>query len=56
MKVTSREARVIRLLLGGYPTNSDESPNTRERERERERVLSTFEHIVRMRRDCSSLC
>jgi hypothetical protein len=54
MKVTSREARVIRLLLGGYPTNSDESPNTRERERER--VLSTFEHIVRMRRDCSSLC
>jgi hypothetical protein len=31
-------------LLGGYPKNSDGSPNTRERER----VLSTFEHTVRM--------
>jgi hypothetical protein len=33
-------------MLGGYPKSSDGSPNTRERERER--VLSAFEHTIRM--------
>jgi hypothetical protein len=35
-------------VLGGYPKNSDESPNTRER------VLNTFNHKVRALRDCDS--
>jgi hypothetical protein len=37
-------------MLGGYPKNSDDSPNTRER------VLNTFKHKVRAPRDCDSLC
>jgi hypothetical protein len=37
-------------MLGGYPKNSDESPNTRER------VLNTFNHKVRALRDCDSPC
>jgi hypothetical protein len=36
---------------GGYPKNSDDSPNTRERER----VLNTFKHRVRAQSDCDSL-
>jgi hypothetical protein len=35
-------------MLGGYPKNSDGSPNTRER------VLNTFKHRVRALRDNSS--
>jgi hypothetical protein len=35
-------------LLGGYPKNSDDSPNTREK------VLSTFRHKVRALRDGDS--
>jgi hypothetical protein len=37
------------FVLGGYPKNSDDSPNTRER------VLNTFKHKVRAQRDCGSL-
>jgi hypothetical protein len=32
--VGSRFARQLEEMLGGYPKNSDDSPNTRERERE----------------------
>jgi hypothetical protein len=35
-------------MLGGYPKNSDDSPNTREG------VLNTFKHRVRALRDNSS--
>jgi hypothetical protein len=34
--------------VGGYPKNSDDSPNTREK------VLSTFKHKVRALRDSDS--
>jgi hypothetical protein len=37
-------------VLGGYPKNSDDSPNTRVR------VLNTINHNVRAQRDCDSLC
>jgi hypothetical protein len=47
--LTSTTLNIWRLL-GGYPKNSDESPNTRER------VLGTFKHKVRVQRDCNSLC
>jgi hypothetical protein len=46
-----RQLRSPWPLLGGYSKNSDESPNTREKER----VLSTFKHKVRARRDCDPL-
>jgi hypothetical protein len=35
-------------MLGGYPKNSDDYPNTREK------VLNTFEHKVRALRDGDS--
>jgi hypothetical protein len=35
-------------MLGGYPKNSDDSPNTRER------VFNTFKHKVRALRDSDS--
>jgi hypothetical protein len=41
--------RNLSSMLGGYPKNSDESPNARER------VLGTFKHKVRAQRDCNSL-
>jgi hypothetical protein len=41
---------LIWSMLGGYPKNSDDSPNTRERER----VLNTFKHKVRALRDSDS--
>jgi hypothetical protein len=37
------------LLLGGYPKNSDDSPNTKEK------VLNTFRHKVRALRGSDSL-
>jgi hypothetical protein len=36
-------------MLGGYPKNSDDSPNTREKD------LNTFKHKVRALKGCDSL-
>jgi hypothetical protein len=38
LRSSSRRSRAVSFLLGGYPKNSDYSPNTRERER------NTFKH------------
>jgi hypothetical protein len=36
-------------VLGGYPKNSDNYPNT-------SGVLNTFKYTVRAQRDCDALC
>jgi hypothetical protein len=41
--------RKYQFLLGGYPKNSDNYPNT-------SGVLNTFKYTVRAQRDCDALC